>query len=379
MSDESDRGVPLARPAPTALSGAAASASGSTAPPAASRASGTTLDELTGELAIAPRLAPTTAQTATVYGDLASRRRRVGISDLRVFPVALSGNVFGWTADGPIVDGILDVYRAQGGNFLDTADSYAAGRSETMIGRWMRDRGARDDMVLATKVGKSDEHPGLSGRAVTAAVEASLRRLQTDRIDLLYLHIDDPEVEFDETLLAVDDLIRAGKVRWFGGSDHTGERLFLARVACAHLGVAPMIAVQNQYSLLFRREFERDIAPVAAQQGLAMMPRFPLAGGALSGKYRGRRDLPAGSRGRSLAQFFSRSAARVVTTLRDIGRERDAAPATVALAWLLSKPLVTAPVVSASSPEQVFDLTQAATLALTRQQVERLDRASEGF
>lgn len=322
--------------------------------------------------------APTTQETAAVFGSESAPRRRLGVSDLTVFPLALSGNVFGWTADARTTSSVLDAYREQGGNFIDTADSYAAGRSEVMIGQWMRDRGARDEIVLATKVGKSADHPGLSAEAIRSAIEDSLSRLGTDRIDLLYLHVDDPEVEFDETLLAVDDLIRAGKVRYLGGSDHTGERLFLARVACAHLGVAPMVAVQNRYSLVARREYERGLASVADQQALAVMPRFALAGGFLSGKYRSRGDLPLGSRGREIAPLLTRSGLRLVAALDEIGREHDAAAASIAIAWLLAKPLVVAPVVSAGARDQVFDLTAAASIRLSRQQMERLDRLSAG-
>ncbi len=320
--------------------------------------------------------APTTQETAAVFGSESTPRRRLGATDLRVFPLALSGNVFGWTADARTTTSVLDAYREQGGNFIDTADSYAAGRSELMIGQWMRDRGVRDETVVATKVGKSADHPGLSAGSVRAAVDDSLRRLQTDRIDLLYLHVDDPDVEFDETLLAVDDLIRAGKIRYLGGSDHTGERLFLARVACAHLGVAPMVAVQNRYSLVARREYERGLSTVAQQQGLAMMPRFALAGGFLSGKYRSRGHLPAGSRGREIAPLLTRPALRLLAVLDDIAAEHDASAASVAIAWLLAKPLVVAPVVSAGARDQVFDLTAAAGIRLTRQHMERLDRAS---
>lgn len=319
---------------------------------------------------------PTTAQTAAIVGTGPAARRRLGDTDLDVFPLALSGNAFGWTADHRSTTAVLDTYHAQGGNFIDTADSYAGGRSEVMIGTWMRQRGVRDETVVATKIGKSADNPGLSGKAIGRAVDASLERLQTDRIDLLYLHIDDPAVEFEETLLAVDDLIRAGKVRWFGGSDHTGERLFLARVACAHVGVAPMVAVQNQYSLLHRAGYERQLADVARQQGLAVMPRFALAGGFLSGKYRSKADVAALGRGRQLHAYLTRPALKLLGVLDRVAREQDASVATIALAWLHTRPHVVAPVVSATHPDQVFDLTAAHTVRLTRGQIADLDRAS---
>jgi aryl-alcohol dehydrogenase-like predicted oxidoreductase len=318
----------------------------------------------------------TTAQAQAVVGPVREIRRRVGPSDLHVFPVALSGNVFGWTADAPESEQILDDYVRHGGNFIDTADSYAGGRSEIIIGNWMRARRSRDDIVLATKVGKSADHPGLSVHAIRDAVTASLRRLRTDRIDLLYLHIDDPDVPFEETLLAVDELVRAGDVRYFGGSHHTGDRLIEARIASAQLGVARMVALQNHYSLAFRREYEEGLARVAVDLSLAVMPRFALAGGFLTGKYRSRVDLEKRRRGSEVGQFMNRAGFRVVNALTAVAAEHDAPPATIAVAWLLSKPNVVAPVVSASAVDQVFDLVAATEVALTRSQLTALDRAS---
>jgi aryl-alcohol dehydrogenase-like predicted oxidoreductase len=317
----------------------------------------------------------TTEQTRAIVGASPAPRRRVGASDLEVFPLALSGNVFGWTADAGQSERVLDSYVAHGGNFVDTADSYAGGRSEIIIGNWMRSRGARDDVVLATKVGKSADHPGLSARALTAAVEASLRRLRSDRIDLLYLHIDDAEVPFEETLLAVDELVRAGKVRYFGGSHHTGSRLMEARIASAQLGVARMVAVQNQYNLVFRREYEEGLARVAADLALGVMPRFALASGFLTGKYRSKADLE-GTRRSEVGQYLNRAGLRVLHALDAVAAEHDVSPAAVALAWLLSKPGIVAPVVSASAADHVFDLVAAVDVQLTRSQRMSLDRAS---
>jgi aryl-alcohol dehydrogenase-like predicted oxidoreductase len=317
-----------------------------------------------------------TAETAAVGSARAARPRVIGMSDLAVFPLAMSGNVFGWTADDATTNDILDTYAAGGGNFIDTADSYAAGRSETMIGNWMRQKRNRSDIVVATKVGKSADNPGLRARVLTRAVEASLQRLRTDSIDLLYLHIDDLTVEFEETLLAVDELIRAGKVRWFGGSDHTGNRLIEARIASAQLGVAPMVALQNHYNLLHRSEYEGDLAHVAAQQRLGVMPRFALASGFLTGKYRQKSDLAANDRGSEVAKLLTRKNLRILSTLDSVAAAHDASVASVALAWLLTKPNVVAPVVSASRPEQVADLVAAPRLQLSRSQVSDLDRVS---
>ena len=326
--------------------------------------------------ALATGTVPTTGQTAAIVGSRVGWRRRIGETELHVFPLALSGNVFGWTADPATTTELLDGYVERGGNFVDTADSYASGRSETLIGGWMRQRGTRDQLVIATKVGKSAEHPGVTAPAVAAAVDASLRRLQTDRIDLLYLHIDDPEVPFEQTLLAVDELIRAGKVLHFGASHHTGERLFEARVASAQLGVAPMVALQNEYNLVARTEYEGTLARVAASQGLAVMPRFGLASGFLSGKYRSKADLVRSARGAEVTRHLGRRGLRVLTALDRVAAAHDASVATIALAWLLSKPRVVAPVVSASRPEQLFDLMAAPEVQLTRHEVAELDRVS---
>ncbi|MCU1585168.1 MAG: aldo/keto reductase [Microbacteriaceae bacterium] len=303
-------------------------------------------------------------------------RRPLGQSPLRVFPLAIGGNVFGWTADDAAANGILDTYFEHGGNFIDTADSYAAGRSEIMIGNWMRDRRVRAGMVVATKVGKSGDNGGVTAKAISRAINASLERLQTDYLDLVYLHVDDPDVPFEETLLAVDDAIRSGKVRHFGASDHSGNRLIEARVIAAQLGVAPMIALQNHYNLMHRTEYEGDLAGVASQQRLGVMPRFALASGFLTGKYRSRADLAKNSRGTDLARYVTKRGQRVLGALDQVAREQQVSVATVALAWLLTKPNVVAPVASATHPSQVKELVAAAAIQLGRHQVASLDRAS---
>jgi aryl-alcohol dehydrogenase-like predicted oxidoreductase len=308
--------------------------------------------------------------------DAVTPRRYIGVSDLEVYPLAISGNVFGWTAGAVTTQNILDAYADGGGNFVDTADSYAAGRSEVMIGNWMREKRNRDDIVVATKVGKNADNPGLRAKTLTRAVHASLERLQTDHIDLLYLHIDDESVAFEETLLAVDELIRRGKVRYFGGSDHTGNRLIEARIASAQVGVAHMVALQNQYNLLDRADYEGDLARVAEQQRLGVMPRFSLASGFLTGKYRSKADIANNRRGAEAAKYLNKRGMKVLGVLDSIAAEHGVSVATVALAWLLTKPLVAAPVASASRADQVPELLAAAALRLTRQQVTELDRIS---
>ncbi len=320
---------------------------------------------------------PTTAQTAAIVGPDTVARRAIAGSGLSVFPVAISGKTFGWKADDTTTDEILDAYTAHGGDFLDTADSYSSGRSEVMIGNWMRSRRSRDATVVATKVGKSAESPGVDARAITASVEASLRRLRTDRVDLLFLHVDDPDVPFEETLLAVDELIRAGKVLAFGAADHTGNRLFEARIASAQLGVAPIAALQTPYNLMERHDYEGDLEHIVERVGLGVMPRFALASGFLGGRYRTKPDFATAERGSEVAKYFTRTGVKVLAALDEVAAAHDAAVPTIALAWLLSKPNVVAPVVSASSSEQVFDLVAAPQIRLTRHELTQLDRASE--
>lgn len=317
------------------------------------------------------------AATTVATGEVALPvRRMLGVSDLSVFPLALGGNVFGWTADDVAAFAVLDAFHAAGGNLVDTADSYAGGRSETMIGNWMRSRRVRDDMIVATKVGKGPDHPGLSPRSIVRAVEDSLRRLDVGTIDLLFLHVDDVTVPFEETLLAVDSLIRAGKVRWFGGADHSVNRLIEARVACGQLGVAPMVALQQHYNLVHRTEYEGPLARVAAAQSLAVLPRYALAGGFLTGKYRSRADLAEHRRMGEASRHIRRKGLRVLAVLDRIAEETATTPATVAIAWLLTRQGVVAPVVSARSAEQVPDLVAGAGLRLSRHHLAELDRVS---
>ncbi len=243
----------------------------------------------------------------------------------------------------------------------------------------MRSRRVRDGITVSTKVGAGADHPGVGARAITSAVHDSLRRLRTDRIDLLFLHVDDPETEFEETLLAVDELILAGAVRGFGLAAHPGMRLIEARIACAQLGIAPMTAVQPVYNLLQRREYEQGTARIAQAQGLAVLPRFALAGGALTGRYRTRADLARGDRRGVVGRILGRPGQQLLAALDVVAAEVDASVATVALAWLLSKPDVVAPIATAGAPDEVLDLVAAAGLRLTRRQLTELDRASEPF
>lgn len=311
-------------------------------------------------------------------GPVAPQHRRIGETGISVLPLALGGNVFGWTLDAPQSEAVLDAFAAAGGTFLDTADSYAGGRSEIIIGNWMRRRRNRDAMVVGTKIGKSADHPGLGRSSIRSAVRASLRRLQTDRIDVLYLHLDDPATPLEETLTAVDEAIRAGLVREAGFSHHSAYRVMEARILAGLLGTRPLAALQNQYSLMERSGYEGDLAGVARAQGLAVMPRFALASGFLSGKYRSRADLGGYRRGGEAGKHLGKRGLRVLAALDRVAAEHGVAVGAVAIAWLLAKPLVVAPVTSASTPEQLAELLAGPGVQLSRQQVALLDRASSG-
>ncbi|WP_431247738.1 aldo/keto reductase [Leifsonia xyli] len=302
--------------------------------------------------------------------------RRIGESDLAVYPLSLGASVFGWTADGETSFQILDRFAALGGDFIDTADSYVGGRSEVLIGTWMRNRRNRDRVVVATKVGRHHENRGLGSVSIVRAVEASLERLQTDYIDLLYFHDDDPETPLEDSLATAEWLIESGKVRYLGASNFTADRLIEARIL-ASSGLPKFVAIENQYNLMHRTEFESAPRIVAAAQGLAVMPYYALANGFLTGKYRSKADLTAGARSVRASAYVNRRGQRVLAVLDRIAAEHRVAPASIALAWLLAKRTIVAPVASASRPDQVDALMAAAGIRLTRAQMLDLDRVSE--
>jgi aryl-alcohol dehydrogenase-like predicted oxidoreductase len=302
--------------------------------------------------------------------------RRVGESDLTVYPVALGGSAFGWTADEATSHAVLDRFVALGGNLVDTADSYAGGRSELIIGHWMRERGNRDKMVVATKIGRNQDNPGLGSVAMVRAVEASLERLQTDRIDILTFHDDDPQVPLENSLATAEWLIETGKVRAIAATNFRAERLIEARILSA-TGLPKFVAIEPHYNLMHRDEFEGDLRIVAAAQGLGVLPHTALASGFLTGKYRGKVDLGSTVRGARAGEYLGRKGHRVLVIVERIAQELGCEPGSVALAWLLAKRMVVAPVASATSPEQVDGLMDAAAVRLTRAHMLELDKASE--
>lgn len=305
----------------------------------------------------------------------ASIRNTVGDSDLEVFPVSLGTSVFGWTAESAASEAILNRYADFGGNFIDTADSYSGGRSEHIIGRWMSRRRNRDDMVVATKIGRHPDSPGLGPVNMVRAVEASLERLDTDHIDLLYFHDDDDSVRLEDALGTAQWLIETGKVRYLGVSNFTPERLIEARILAA-AGYPRFEAVETHYSLLTRERYEGGLQLVAQGQGLGVMPYYALENGFLTGKYRSRADFADRLRSAKAAEHLGRRGLRVLKALDQIALEIGVSVTTIAIAWLQHRPGVAAPVVSASRPEQVDAIVQSAGVQLTRTQVLDLERAS---
>ncbi|MFD8375657.1 aldo/keto reductase [Streptomyces sp. NPDC059688] len=309
--------------------------------------------------------------------------RTLGSSDLEVFPLSLGGNVFGWTADEQTSFAVLDAYAAAGGNFVDTADSYSAwvegnsgGESETIIGKWVKARGNRDDVVIATKVSQHPEYQGLSAATIKAAADASLRRLGTDRIDLYYTHFDKPEVPVEEIIGALDELVRAGKVRHIAASNISPERLRASLDFSDREGLARYVALQPHYNLVSRDTYEGPLQDLAAREGLAAVPYYSLAAGFLTGKYRPGTTVDSPRAGTGAKYARSERGGRVLAALDGIAAAHGAPVATVALAWLAAQPTITAPIASARTVEQLPDLLGVAGLTLTDDDLKKLTDAS---
>ncbi|TDR94976.1 aldo/keto reductase [Enterovirga rhinocerotis] len=312
--------------------------------------------------------------------------RRLGRSDLQVPPLSFGCNVFGWTADEATSFALLDRLLDEGLTFLDTADVYSrwaeghvGGESEAIIGRWMKARGCRDRVILATKVGMDmgGADKGLSPAYIARAVDASLQRLQTDYIDLYQSHTDDAETPQAETLGAYQRLIEAGKVRVIGASNFSAERLQEALDLAASDGLPRYESVQPEYNLVVRDIFEGPLERVCLANEVGVITFFSLAAGFLTGKYRSEADLDKSARGRrSVAKNLNPRGLRILAGLDKVGEETGAQPGTVALAWLMAKPAVTAPIASATSIAQIEGLVAATRLTLTPAQVALLDEAS---
>jgi aryl-alcohol dehydrogenase-like predicted oxidoreductase len=308
----------------------------------------------------------------------------IGSSDLDVFPLGLGGNTFGWTSDKETSFAVLDAFVAGGGNHIDTADSYSAwvpgnggGESETIIGEWTRARGNRDSVVIATKVSRHPQFRGMSRSNVLTAANGSLSRLQTDYIDLYYVHYDDPDVPIVEAAGVMSELQKAGKIRYVGLSNFTGPRLREWFKVAAAEGFAPPVALQPHYNLVERASYESELAPVVAEFGLGVLPYYALASGFLAGKYRAAADHAGTARQPGAAQYLSTpTGPAVLAALDAIAAERGVAQATVALAWLRTRPNLSAPLASARTVDQLPALLDSARLDLTADEVEALDKAS---
>jgi aryl-alcohol dehydrogenase-like predicted oxidoreductase len=311
--------------------------------------------------------------------------RRLGRSDLHIAPLVLGGNVFGWTVDEAMSFTLLDAFLAAGFNCIDTADIYSiwvpghhGGESETIIGRWLESRGARDRIIIATKVGDDmgTAGKGLSRDHIMRSVEASLRRLRTDRIDLYQSHRDDESTPLEETLEAYARLVAHGKVRAIGASNHSAARLREALSVSAGRDWPRYESLQPNYNLYDRADFEGESQALCVAQGLGVIPYYSLASGFLTGKYRTPEDFHKSPRGAAMAARLNERGLRILGALDRIAAERDATPAQVALAWLAARPGVTAPIASATTLGQLDDLIRGVRLGLDGAATLALDTAS---
>ncbi len=311
--------------------------------------------------------------------------RQLGTLDITVSPIMLGGNVFGWTIDEAQSFAVLDRFADRGFNFIDTADMYATwvpgnkgGESETIIGNWFKRSGKRDSVVIATKLGMDmgGGKKGLSAAYIKQAAVASLQRLQTDHIDLYQSHTDDAETPLEETLRAFDDLVKEGKVRAIGASNYGGDRLRAAENISRKAGWARYQTLQPNYNLYTREQYEHELAPVVSEFNIGVVPYFSLAAGFLTGKYKTKADAEGAKRGGMLAPYFDERGLRILKALDSVSQQTGAKQASIALAWLLSRPNILAPIASATTVEQLDDLFAAADLTLTPEQLTELSSAS---
>jgi aryl-alcohol dehydrogenase-like predicted oxidoreductase len=311
--------------------------------------------------------------------------RKLGGSGLEVSPICLGGNVFGWTADGPTSFAILDAFVDAGFNFIDTADVYSrwvpghkGGESETVLGNWFKRSGNRKKVILATKVGieLAPDKKGLSKAYILREVEDSLARLDTDYIDLYQSHIDDASTPLEETLEAYQELIKQGKVRAIGASNYSAGRLAEAFKISQQHGLPRYACLQPHYNLYERAGYEKELEPVCLREGIGVIPYFALASGFLTGKYRSENDLAKGPRGQMVKKYLDARGFRILAALDEVAGKLHSTPGKVAIAWLIARPSITAPIASATSVEQLKDLVDAANLQLDADSVETLNEAS---
>jgi aryl-alcohol dehydrogenase-like predicted oxidoreductase len=313
------------------------------------------------------------------------KMRKLGNSGLDVSPLAFGGNIFGWTVDEPTSFRLLDAFVAAGFNFIDTADVYSkwtpgnkGGESENILGNWLKSRGNRQRVVIATKVGMEmgSGQKGLSKAYVLRAAEESLKRLQTDYIDLYQSHTDDAETHLSETLEAYAQLMKQGKVRAIGASNYSAERLREAMQVSKQYGLPRYQSLQPNYNLYDRADYESKLEAVCGDNGLGVIPYFSLASGFLTGKYRSEADLAGSKRGQFVKKYLNERGFRILRALDELAQEIHSTPAKISLAWLMARPSITAPIASATSLEQLKDLIGATELELDDASIERLNQAS---
>jgi len=312
-------------------------------------------------------------------------KREIGHSGIRVSPFALGGNVFGWTIDEPTSFKILDAYVDAGFDLVDTADVYSrwkpgnkGGESEIIIGNWLKKSGRRNQVVIATKVGKpmGEGKQGLSRAYITQAVEDSLKRLQTDHIDLYQSHDDDRNTPLEETLSTYTDLIKQGKVRAIGASNYSGARLKEALKVSEDNNLAAYQCLQPEYNLYERAHYETELEPVCRENHIGVISYYSLASGFLTGKYRSENDLNKSQRGQGVKRYLNEHGFKILAALDQLAAEYKTTPAAISLAWLLARPGITAPIASATSVEQLKEITAAAQLDLKGNAVDMLTKAS---
>jgi aryl-alcohol dehydrogenase-like predicted oxidoreductase len=312
-------------------------------------------------------------------------KRQLGNSGLEVAPLAFGGNVFGWTADEPTSFALLDAFVDAGFNLIDTADMYSTwvqghsgGESETIIGKWLKRSGKRAAVVIATKVGKEmgPNRKGLSKTYILQAVEASLRRLQTDYIDLYQSHDDDPDTPLEETLEAYDQLIKQGKIRAIGASNFSAQRLAESLEVSEQTGYPRYESLQPLFNLYDRVDYEKELQPLCREKGLGVISYFSLASGFLTGKYRSKADLSKSARGKFVEKYINERGFRIVEALHRVAQQQNLTPAQVSLAWLISQATITAPIASATNLDQLNELMEATTIELRPAVIDQLNQAS---
>ncbi|PSR54243.1 alcohol dehydrogenase [Adhaeribacter arboris] len=312
-------------------------------------------------------------------------KRKIGNSGLTVAPLAFGGNVFGWTIDQATSFTLLDAFTEAGFNLIDTADVYSnwvpgnqGGESETIIGNWLKQSGKRDKVVIATKVGgeMSPGKKGLSKAHIRQSVEESLQRLQTDYIDLYQSHYDDPATPLEETLETYGELIKEGKIRAIGASNYSAERLAEALQVSKQNNLPRYDSLQPEYNLYSRANFEKELEPLCRENNIGIINYFSLASGFLTGKYRSEADLAKSKRGQGNKKYLNDRGFRILSVLDKLAKQYATDQARIAIAWLIARPSITAPIASATRPDQLQSLIQAANVPLDREAIDLLDKAS---